>query len=487
MNAFTNNLSSAGVQSVVLTENGALTFDTSKSAVVDFFFAIGASRGRSLIGEFNRALAEDQDMTLRILFHGRDVRGGMGERQTFRDLLNALDATHPDIVEKLIPLIPVYGRWDDLFALNRQSRNYNNALKFYASVLLNPLENLDTVGLAAKWSPREKSANSAIMRDLCKVMNMNAKQYRKLVSALSSTVEQNMCAKDWAKIVYEHVPSVAMARYRKSFGKHDNDRFVEFLSKVQSGEKTMNASAVFPHDVLRDIIRANPTTISAINTQWNALPNYIGENTGILPISDVSGSMGVSVSGSVTALDVSVALGLYCAERQSGAFKDIWMNFSVRPKLMKLTGDNIVSKYNGLDRGDWSMNTNFEAAFKLILNHAKANNVPAYDMPKVLLVLSDMEFDRCGVNGNVTVFQAMRVAFENAGYQLPRVVFWNLVSRGKNVPVSYHETGTALVSGFSPTILKGVLAGNESTTPLDTVKDCVMTVRYDPVSQALSN
>jgi hypothetical protein len=303
---------------------------------------------------------------------------------------------------------------------------------------------------------------------------MSPKQYRKTIVNATNVVEQKMCAKQWNEIEFSHVPSVAASRYNAAFLRNAPDAYKVYKDALVKGEAKINASAIFPHDVVRG--KDEATDKDVIDAQWNALPDFLnGKNSDILVMSDVSGSMSDKVSGSVTAMHVSIALGLYISERQPGAFKDLVLTFSSSPQFHKVTGKGIVDRINNLSSASWGMSTDINAAFKLILNTAVKNKVPAAEMPKMLLILSDMEFDYCGENTNT---QAAQKLFADAGYEMPKLVFWNLSSRSQNVPVRHNAQGVALVSGFSPAILKSLLAA-ESFTPERIMLDTVLQARYD--------
>lgn len=463
---------------VSTTHNGGKTYQSSTDPVVDLFFMIGASRGKNINGAFEKALQYDMERTLRMLFWVRDIRFGAGERHTFRSLLQYLESNHPSTIEKLIGLVPEYGRWDDLLVFQ------NGLTKSVAYNVIKKALLTDRNALCAKWMPRK----GKIASELRGFMDLSPKMYRKTLVNLSKTVETQMCAKQWGEINYSHVPSVAAARYQKAFSKNDKERYAAYREALNSKDPIVratakiNASSIFPHDVLKSVFRGDAQVAKA---QWDALPNYLGDSR-IIPVVDVSGSMTSSIHcSSVRPIDISVSLGLYCADKQTGAFKDMFMTFSGRPSLEILRGD-ILSKINQLQRAHWEMNTNIEAALKEILGVAVKNNVPKEEMPNVLLIMSDMEFDRC-VSGD-TIFATAKKNFKHYGYELPKIVFWNLNARAGNNPVTFKENGAALVSGYSPSILKSILKGDfNEFTPQAVMDATIMSQRYDAIAEALKN
>lgn len=454
------------------TANGMKARKSSAKATVDLFYSIGASRGKNIVPEFTAAYVENSDLALRIAQWARDVRGGAGERQLFRDILVHLEKTEPDAALALLRKIPEVGRWDDIFVFTTP------ALKSAAYTMLGDALR-DKNGLAAKWTPRK----GKIAAEVRSFFGMTPKQYRKSLVSLTKVVETQMCANDWDNINFSHVPSVAARNYKKAFNRH-TPLFAEYVARLVKGDKTVkvNADAIFPHDVLKGIAHAyknfDKTEKDHVKAQWEALPNFVGDAS-ILPIVDVSGSMTCLVggSGATRCIDVAVGLGLYLADKNKGAFKDTFLTFSDKPQLVTLKGD-ILQKLDQMVKSDWEMNTNLHAAMKKILDVAVKGNVPASDMPKMLLILSDMQFDHCA-RFDDTAMEMIERKFADAGYTVPQIVFWNLNSRS-NVPVQADKSGAALVSGFSPSIMTALLSADmDQFTPEGIMLKTVMVPRYD--------
>lgn len=469
MNAFVNAVANQEAR----TANGMKARKSSANALVDLFYNIGASRGKNIVPAFTSAFVQDKELALRIALWARDARGGAGERQIFRDILAHLEKTDPESAARLLVKVPELGRFDDLFVFKTPD------LKAKAYTLLGDHLRAKN-GLAAKWTPRK----GEVAREIREFFGMTPKQYRKSLVALTKVVETQMCANDWDNINFSHVPSQAARIYKKAFNRH-SVKFAEYVQKLVSGDKTVkvNANAVFPHEVLKDIInpygRANlgKTELDHLTAQWDALPNYMND-ANILPIVDVSGSMTCPAGKDtkVRCLDVAVSLGLYLADKNKGAFKDTFLTFSDSPELMTLKG-NIVQKVNQMVQSKWEMSTNLHAAFNKILDTAVKNNVPDSDMPKMVLILSDMQFNAC-VNHDDSAMQMIERKYRNAGYTVPSVVFWNLNSSG-NVPVKSDKSGAALVSGFSPSIMASILGADpQEFTPEGLMMKTIMNYKY---------
>lgn len=459
------------------TENGMKAYKDTMNANVTLFFKIGASRGQNIIPGFTAAFVENPDIATRIVAWSRDIRGGAGERQLFRDILKHLANTDIEACKALIKKAPELGRWDDILVFDK-----NSEAEIFAFDLIEKALN-DNNGLCAKWMPRK----GEIAVRLREYFGWSPKFYRKTLVNLTNVVETKMCAKEWDDINFSHVPSVASARYKTAFNRN-TVKYGEYVASLVKGDDPtvkVNASAIFPYDVLKgrifcgfcEKIKWTKVELDLVQKQWESLPNYVGD-ANILPLIDVSGSMicPVGKNLNLTALEVAVSLGLYLADKNVGKFKDTFLTFSSKPELLHLKG-NINQKIDQIISSKWAMSTNLHAAFDQILKVAKLGNVPAEEMPKMLLILSDMQFNGC-VQYDDSAIEMIRRKYTEAGYEVPNVVFWNIAARD-NVPVKFNEMGVALVSGFSPAIVKPLLAGDkESFTPLAVMMKTIMQDRY---------
>ena len=470
-----------------LTENGMTTNSTTLNACVDLFFKIGALRGAEKsrkISTFSKAFGEDPLMAMKILFWSRDVRGGAGERNTFREILSYLVKNKTEVLKKNIGLIPEYGRWDDILFLIG-TKLEKEALGEIACALKGGN------GLCAKWMPRGNTKNREKKRwasAIRKHLSLDPKAYRKLLAELSNTVEQLMCSKKFKDINYSHVPSKAMSDYMRAFDRNDSEGFNTYLESLKKGQTKINTGAVYPYDIIKNL--TNGSSEGAVE-QWKSLPNYMeGSNERVLPVVDVSDSMCVPAGNNpnLTCMDVAISLGLYISERNEGPFKDAFFTFSNSPKLQYLKGD-LVDRYKQLSIADWGGSTNIEATFKILLETSVTNEVSAEEMPTTILILSDMEFNEA-TNHNIwgsgkptwnpTVQEMIENMYNDAGYKMPKIVYWNIQSRQDNIPVKFDKQDTALVSGFSPAILRALLSGKEMS-PESMMLDIINSERYDSV------
>lgn len=496
------------------TTNGMAAFSSTHDYCLDLFGQIGSARQTNILPLFQNAFLQDTKLALRILLHARDIREGSGERDTPRKIYRWLAENYPAVLVGILPHIPYFGRWDDLLVFDGLGELETLALDMFAQGFEDPEVN----ALVAKWAPKVASTSPSSRRKkrkngdvviraakavseyrkgrnqqaykLRKYMGLDERSYRALCKHLSTAVEQQMCAGEWDKIDFSKIPSVASSRYQKAFGRHAGPQYTAYKEALKAGTAKVNASAIYPYDVLRALVKGDNEVAKA---QWSALPNFLGDD-GILPMVDVSGSMSMAwASPGLTCLDVAVGLGLYIADKQTGAFKDMFLSFSSDPQLEVLRGD-INQKIVQMQQSHWQMSTNLEAALVKVLGVGVDNNLSSADMPKMLLILSDMQFNRCVTNvsrgdmsyrarvgladkENPSAMAAIRNLYSDAGYQMPRIVFWTLNSAFKNVPISHTEDGAALVSGFSPNLMKSLLKA-EDFTPLGVMRSTVNVPRY---------
>ena len=496
------------------TENGALGYRTSGKELVDLNFAVSSMRSMSdedIYNKFTKAYFEDKMMALRWLFFARDVRGGLGERRLFRVILKNLANDDTDIVKHLVPLVSEYGRYDDLWCLlgtDVDSVIFDIIKKQLTYDIVNMVAN-KPVSLLAKWLPSENASSVKTKmnaRYICKNLCITEREYRRTLSSLRSyidIVESKMSAKKWKEIKYEMVPSRANLIYNSAFIRNDEERRREYLSKLENGETKINAGTLFPHDIVHkySVSTGWDTCVGdydeTLESLWKALPDIVNECGNTIVVADGSGSMTCDVGGNshVTALEVANALAIYFAEHSSGDFKDKYITFSSRPQLVDFSQcDSLRDKLRVAYTHNECTNTNIEKVFDLILTTAINGHMKQADIPKNVLIISDMEFDYCATcNGsnryfnkpNARLFEVIKKRFEDAGYQMPRLVFWNVNSRTSTIPVKENDLGVALVSGFSTNVCKMVMSGK--TDPYECLVETLMSERYNAVEDALKN
>lgn len=457
------------------TTNGAVTLSSSLDPVVDLFFLAGASRGKNLGNNFLSSFLANAELTCQLALWMRDIRGGAGERQQFRDFMQWLMQYEQSSKSKnrfqwsrrLAAKVLEVGRADDLLV-------YHNTDMWRDAAALIQTALDEKNGLVAKWMPRK----GEVAKSLAKYLRLSPKKYRKTIVGLSATVEQKMCARKWDTINFSHVPSRAMSIYRLAFDRNAHEKFQEYVDALSNGETKVNAGAVFPHDIVYDIMNSSGNALAVSHGMWDALPNFATGTGKTLVMADVSGSMGglEKTNRGPMPMLVSVSLALYFATKTTGPFANHFMTFSSSPSLVKLPErGSLKDKIATIHRSEWGMSTDLQKAFDVILQSATKQNVAADEIPERIVIVSDMEFNSACHNTN---FELISKKYAEAGYSLPSIVFWNVNGRSGNVPVTFDQAGTALVSGYSPSIMKSIVETGAVATPLDVMMQTISKERY---------
>lgn len=469
------------------TENDALTHKSTLNDVLDYYYHAPAKRGQDTTQLFTNAFNDNQLLAVKAAFYVRDIRGGQGERETFKQALRWLYKNEYKTFVRIIGLVPEYGTWKDIL----EFVNDPIVQSLVGMQLLKDRESI-TPSLLAKWMPSENTSSKDTQTLAAKwihALDLTPRQYRKVLVSIRTRleiVESFMSDRKFDKINYEHVPSIAMLRLRKAFSRQDADRFVAYLESVKKGEKKINAATLYPYELVASYVNAHDgygdnDIDDTVELQWKALPNYADSDENALAVVDVSGSM---FQQNNMPINVSVSIGIYLAERNHGAFKNNFITFSATPQLITLRNGTLKSKVNQVFAAGVGYNTNIQAVFDMLLNVSIRNKVAQEDMPTKIFVISDMEFDHPNVGGRNTNFDIIKRKYRNAGYEMPILVFWNVASRNLQTPVTQNENGVFLVSGASPSIFKSAL-NTKAVTPLDLMLEVLNGERYAAVENAL--
>ena len=497
---------------LAVTENGAVGYRTTGKSIVDLNFAASSMRNMTDDEIWFRFLAvynENRFLAMIWLFFARDPRGGMGERRIFRVIFTRMCYENSDLAFKLLPLIPEYGRWDDLVMLMGAEISLDvrrEVKRIISGQLEQDLKNMSAkkpISLLAKWMPSLNTSSKPSRRlaeEIRKALGYSHQQYRRTLFSLRNylkVVEKSMSSKEWDQIDYSAVPSRASMIYRDAFARHDAHRYAEYLSNVKSGEEKINAGVLFPYDIVRAYMATDDygweegtkPYNETLEQQWKALPYCVPDGQSTLVVVDGSGSMSTRVGKTnTTCHDVARSLGIYFAEKLTGPYKDTFITFSSSPRVITLNPAlSLKSKIDILIKEDECSNTNLKATFDLILNTAVKNHLKQSDLPANILIVSDGEFDGMtyGNGDKKRLFERITEEYEEAGYKLPRLVFWNVCSRTGTIPVIENDYGVALVSGFSPTIADMVMSSR--LDPAECLMDKLMSDRYKPVREAMGD
>ena len=469
------------------TDNGAISLQSSGNDLLNLFVASVRGIDDIRLNELmETASKESMFYTLKIIAYVRDIRGGKGDRDIGRNMLNwLLEHDERQLYANMKAYIADYGRWDDGVHLHKSV-----ARKHYVDLLANQLREdmvnmveMKPASLAAKWVPSETSAlnkKTGIFFSLAKNMGVKPAVLRKtIISPLRryiDVLERKMCAKEWDKIDYEKVPSVAMLKHGKpdrAFQRNDPTRFEEYKGRLNTGTAKINAGVLFPHDVLRQYLDASCSDI-IVESQWNEMVikmSKLGCLDNVLVLSDVSGSM------EGTPMLISYTMGLLIsALNTSDIFRNHVLTFETTPQLINVSGETLFEQLAKIRDAPWGGSTNICAAFDLILEKVKTHDTV---MPDKIIIVSDMQFNEAD-NTYATNYQSICEKFADAGYNVPHIVFWNVDGKTDDFQVASDAPNVSMVSGFSVDILKCVLEG-KNPTPFDTMMAALNHPRYNAI------
>ena len=468
------------------TENGGVTHKTSDSKVLDYFAQGSSLRNRDIVSVIKLvedSFNEDPLLTLKVLFNSRDVRGGQGERETFRKIINHLAKTKTEVMAKNIHLIPEFGRWDDVLSLYNTPLE-ESAISLIKQQLLKDI-NSEYPSQCAKWLPSENATSKTTRQLANKTMEglgYKPRTYRKTLSKLRKKidlVETKLCERRYSDIEYGKIPSQAALKYREAFQRNDSDRYRQFISDVTEGKLTMNVGTLNPHEIVRKAMYHDGlkgVERDSLNAMWDSLPDYLeGKSSNTLPVIDVSGSM-VGIP-----MQMAISLGLYMSERLEGTYKNHFITFESNPSLLEVEGKDFVERVNNILNAPWGGSTNIKATFDLILETAIKHKLPQSELPERIVIISDMEFDRIESTGfrkeKLSNMEIIKSEFESAGYTMPRLVFWNVDSRDNNIAMT-NEDNVQLVSGPSPKLFVQIL---KDLSAYELMLEILNNPRYDSI------
>lgn len=472
------------------TENGAVALHSTKSGLLDAFSTLATFREtdeETIIKTFNLAYADDKELAMKLLFYVRDIRGGQGERRVFRVIMNYLAKNKPEVVIKNLDNFAFYGRYDDLLCLldTPVERDVLGLIKETLNADVKSVNNGGAPSLMAKWLP---SANNGVKNTrnvalkIVNGLNMSEREYRKTLSKLRRAldlVEIKIAENRYEEIDFSKLPSKAQMVYRELFMRKAQERYTAYLKELMLGKAKINAGTLIPVDIVSKIMNSNVSLANRYlyEAMWQNLPNWFeGRNETGICVVDVSGSMcGVP-------MEVAISLGLYCADKCNGPFKNRFITFSSRPELVKVQGEDIVDKIHNMQRADWGYNTDFNKVLQLILDTAIKNNCSQSDLPNKLYVISDMQFDHANGSGN-TLHRDWVKKFAEHGYEMPAIVYWNV--RTSNCGMFQEDkngTNVAMVSGYSPVLFKNVIDGTEYVETVNEKGEKVVKQQIDPMN-----
>ncbi len=500
------------------TENGAWGLKTTQHELLDLHFQVSSLRrcNAQYIGDnFVKAYYENRQYAVKWLFYLRDIAQGLGERRSFRICMRYLAESQPEIAREVMKLIPQYGRYDDLM-LYLDTPLQEEMGAYVAGLLRADQEAMEEgrpASLLAKWLPSintSSAATRAMAVRIAKMLGMDRREYRRTLSALRTyldVTEVKMSASRWEQVDYEKVPAKANLLYDAAFARHDRARREDYLRRVYLEDGKLNIGGVMPYEIVHKIYTGSNSCYWSASLKENLLAELMWQKLlregfkndwgleDCIVVADGSGSMYSPVDGSglVSAIEVCHSLAIYFAAQLEGIFHDMAICFSQTPQLIDLSrGGSLKEKLEIMRAYDEVANTNIQAVFRLLLDMAVSHEVPAEEIPGQVLIISDMEFDAASsqYSGgrtqpfNQTLFERIAAEYAQAGYPMPRLIFWNVCGRSNTIPAVTGEQGICMLSGFSQNAMK-MAAYREVQDPYESLCRALDSPRYAPVEETL--
>ena len=476
-----------------LTANGAIAYGTSGKEITDFNFAISQMRGKSdnsIQDAFEKVfLNEGAEIASRYAFYVGDCREGVGERKIFRNCMRYLAKNQSKYAKAVMNLIPEYNRWDSILPMLDYKETADMAIEIIKKQLNSDITNMiagKPISLCAKWMPSVNASSETtkkLANTICKKLGCSQRKYRKRLAKLRAylnVVETKMSDKKWGEIDYSAVPSKANLIYNNAFLRNDEERRREFLGSLKKGEAKINAGVLMPDEIIKKYGHSRSGVDETLEELWKNLPQLSTENN--LIVRDGSGSM------IGKPLEVATALAIYMSEHNSGEWNGKFVTFSRNPKIVDLSNcETLRDKIRLCYRENDYSNTDIYKTMMLILNTAIANKIEQDDMPSMITIISDMQFDGRNFNLNKSLFDEIREKFEENGYNMPRICFWNVssIGYGNTIPMQENPFGLILCSGYSVQIMNMFLSNKLS--PYEVLMDEINKPRYDAVAKAIKS
>lgn len=443
--------------STIENTKGSRYYASTYDANLDIFAGISRYNDTDeIINKFKKALVEDKTLAIANLLYILDIRSGKGERLLFKTIFRYLCLNEKELALIVLPKISEFGRWD--YILEGLNTLIDDEVVLLIKMQIEKDKNSETPSLLAKWLPshRTHGVNNDIAKELIRKLNITEEEYRKTLTTLRkqlNLIENNLTKKDYSSIDFEKVPTKAMLKYEQSFNRYCNEKYSQYLADVQKGTRKINTSGLFCYEIVRNMILGLPVDITLFDVMWNNQKDFLeGYNKNLMVVADTSGSM---EQYGCLPLSNSIGLAIYIAERNMGAFRNHFITFSENPKLQEVVGKNIFDKIHNIECE--IANTDIDKVFELLLNTAEKNNSKQEEMPSHLIIISDMEFDRGIYSKEGTNFEGWKKTFKDKGYELPKVIFWNVAGNTMGLPTTKFENDVVMVSGFSTTILEHLL------------------------------
>ena len=454
--------------STVTNSKGGKYYASSYDANLDVFAMLSRyNSSDEIINKFKLALNENNTLALANLLYILDIRNGKGERRLFKIIYEYLCSNYPEYALQVLPFISKLGRFDYVL-IGMGTKIEKEIVDLIKKQLKKDIKS-ESPSLLAKWLPsiRTHKQNNKMAKKLVKLLGMSEKEYRKMLKKLRqkiNIVETNLTEKTYDKIDFSHVPSLAMIKYREAFSRNMWEKFMDYKKNLKSNKTTINTQGLFCYQIIKNVLFNKDIDSEILDLMWQNQKQIVTDKN-LLVIADTSGSM---FNNNAIPFCTSVGLAIYAAQHNKGIFKNHFITFSNNPYFQEIKGSNISEIVNNIISEVGT--TDIDKVFELLLNTAIKGKVKQDAMPSHILLISDMEFDEGVLSKGGTNLEGWRVAFQEKGYQLPSIIYWNVALNSLGIPITKYEEDVAIVSGFSINILENLLT-LDKYRPVDLMLD----------------
>lgn len=454
--------------STITNTKGSKYYASSYDANLDVFAMLSRyNTNDEIVNKFKLALNEDYALALANLLYILDIRNGKGERRLFKIIYGYLCSNYPDYALKVLPFISELGRFDYVL-IGIGTKIEKETIDLIKEQLKNDIKS-ENPSLLAKWLPsiRTHKRNNMLAKRLVKLLGMSEKEYRKMLKNLRqkiNIVETNLTEKTYDKIDFSHVPGLAMIKYREAFSRNMLEKFMDYKNNLKSNKTTINTQELFCYQIIKNVLFNKEMDNEILDLMWQNQKQIVTDKN-LLVIADTSGSM---FSNNAIPYCTSIGLAIYAAQHNKGIFKNHFITFSNNPCFQEIKGSNISEIVNNIISEVGT--TDIDKVFELLLNTAIKGKVKQDAMPSHILLISDMEFDEGVLSKGGTNLEGWGVAFQEKGYQLPSIIYWNVALNSLGIPITKYEEDVAIVSGFSINILENLLT-LDKYRPVDLMLD----------------
>lgn len=500
------------------TENGALSYSSIGTELLDQFAKAGTYRGRNINDVFAQQSAlwvENPEDALKFPFYLRmitrktkmfdaeteTVQRGQGARdEAFKRLLWIANY-HPEVFYKNLWVLPLVGSWKDLWVLLSMDDSLNK--KEFFKVMAMGINNDYHRELVKKYMPRIRAnklcntewakKTNRLAKEFCNFVGWTAKDYRIFKSTgKAHEFQRIICARLYDNLNFKTIPGKALLNLVSGnfLQKHGlEEKYMTWL-KTQpvakfNGYPYELAMKMYPYRgrYYGSCIPMPATLKFTLDKQFANLIETAKSDGGAIKGNvwcalDTSGSMTspISRNSNTSAFDVAVGLGIYFSTLNEGAFHKNVIMFDNTSEVIHLKGDFTDMYQQITSRRDAMGGTNFQSVIDEIVRIRKKNpNIPLEDYPTTLLVVSDMQFNSTADYWTTPTPEDDATNYEEAKAKLSKVfpkewvndfkfVWWHVNGRTTDFPSNMDCGGTYNFSGFDGSVISYLL-GENTTTP----------------------